>query len=425
MLSGEQIYKIAEELFPICRSITGEGVRETFRILQKYVPELKMYEVPSGTNVFDWTVPREWKIKGAYIENEAGERIIDFENNNLHVLGYSAPMDAYLSLEELKQIVYTQKEQPDVIPYVTSYYKERSGFCMSQNQLDSLEEGTYHCVIDSALFEGSLTYGELILKGKSTKEILFSTYVCHPSMANNECSGPALAVALMQYLQEMEEREFTYRFVIVPETIGSITYLSQNYMVMKENVCAGFNLSCVGDDREYSFVATKYANTVTDRVLRHVLSKHAPHYVEYSFLERGSDERQYNAPGIDLPVCGFSRTKFGKYPEYHTSADDMTVVSPAGFAGALNIITKCIQVLEANHYYKVKVLCEPQLGKRGLYPTISQKGSYDAIQNLTNFITYADGTNSLVDIAERIDADALNLIPIANKLMDNGLVAYE
>lgn len=425
MLSGEQIYKIAEELFPICRSITGDGVRETFRILQKHVPELMVYEVPTGTNVFDWTVPREWKINAAYIENEAGERIIDFKNNNLHVLGYSAPMDEYLSLDELKQIVYTQKDQPDVIPYVTSYYKERSGFCMSQNQFDSLEEGTYHCVIDSALFEGSLTYGELILKGKSTKEILFSTYVCHPSMANNECSGPALAVALMRYLQEMKEREFTYRFVIVPETIGSITYLSQNYMVMKENIYAGFNLSCVGDDREYSFVATKYGNTVTDRVLRHVLSKHAPHYVEYSFLERGSDERQYNAPGIDLPVCGFSRTKYGKYPEYHTSADDLTVVSPAGFAGALNIMTKCIQVLEHNHYYKVQVLCEPQLGKRGLYPTISQKGSYDSIQDLTNFITYADGTNSLVDIAERIGADALNLIPIVNKLMDNGLVAYE
>lgn len=425
MVSGEQIYKVAEELFPICRSITGEGVRQTFGILQKYVPELEVYEVPTGTEVFDWTVPREWKINTAYIENEAGERIIDFAQNNLHVLGYSAPMDADLSLDELKQIVYTQKEQPDVIPYVTSYYKERSGFCMSQSQLNSLAEGTYHCVIDSDLFEGSLTYGEVVLKGKNKKEILFSTYVCHPSMANNECSGPALATALIQYLQEMGEREFTYRFVFVPETIGAITYLSKNYLTMKENTYAGFNLSCVGDDREYSFVATKYGNTVTDKVLRHVLSKHVPHYVEYSFLERGSDERQYNAPGIDLPVCGFSRTKYGKYPEYHTSADDLTVISPAGFEGALNIMVKCIQVLEHNRYYKVQVLCEPQLGKRGLYPTISQKGSYDAIKDMTNFIAYADGTNSLVDIAERIGADALDLIPIANKLMDNGLVTYE
>lgn len=425
MMNGEQIYKIAEELFPICRSITGDGVRQTFQILQKYVPDLKVFEVPTNTAVFDWTVPKEWKINAAYIENSKGERIIDFAKHNLHVLGYSAPMDAYLSLEDLKKIVYTQKEQPDVIPYVTSYYKERSGFCMSQKQLDSLKEDTYHCVIDSRLFDGSLTYGELILPGKTQKEILFSTYICHPSMANNECSGPALAVALIDYLREINNREFTYRFVFVPETIGSITYLSKNYIPMKENTYAGFNLSCVGDDREYSFVATRYGDTVTDAVLRHVLSKHAPHYVEYDYLERGSDERQYNAPGIDLPVCGFSRTKYGQYPEYHTSADDMTVISPQGFEGALDIMQKCIQVLEQNHYYKIQVLCEPQLGKRGLYPTISQKGSYDAIKDMTNFIAYADGTNSLLDIAERIGADALKLLPIAQKLMDSGLVTYE
>lgn len=425
MLDGKQIYQIAEELFPICRSITGDGVRETFRILQKYVPELQVFEVPSGTAVFDWTVPKEWRIKAAYIENSKGERIIDFDKHNLHVLGYSAPMDAYLSLEELKQIVYTQKEQPDVIPYVTSYYKERSGFCMSEAQLQSLPEDTYHCVIDSALFDGSLTYAELILPGKTQKEILFSTYTCHPSMANNECSGPALAVGLIDYLKGIEEREFTYRFVFIPETIGSITYLSQNYLPMKKNTYAGFNLSCVGDDRAYSFVATRYGNTVTDAVLRHVLKKHAPNYVEYSFLERGSDERQYNAPGIDLPVCGFSRTKYGKYPEYHTSADDLTVISPKGFAGALEVMQKCIQVLEGNHYYKIQVLCEPQLGKRGLYPTISQKGSYNAVKDMTNFIAYADGTNSLLDIAERIDADALDLLPIAKKLIDGGLVTYE
>lgn len=425
MLDGSQIYKIAEELFPICRSITGDGVRETFRILQKYVPELKVFEVPSSTEVFDWTVPKEWKIRGAYIENSSGVRIVDFDRHNLHVLGYSAPMDEYLSLEELKKIVYTQKEQPDVIPYVTSYYKERSGFCMSQTQLDSLKEDTYHCVIDSELFAGSLTYGELILPGRTQKEILFSTYICHPSMANNECSGPALAVGLIRYLQELSSREYTYRFVFVPETIGSITYLSKNYAAMKENTYAGFNLSCVGDDREYSFVATRYGNTVSDTVLRHVLSKHAPHYIEYSYLERGSDERQYNAPGIDLPVCGFSRTKYGQYPEYHTSADDLTVISAEGFAGALDVMQKCIRVLEGNHYYAVQVLCEPQLGKRGLYPTISQKGSYHAIKNMTNFIAYADGTNSLLDIADRIGADALDLLPIAQKLLDNGLVAYE
>ena len=425
MVDGGKIYKIAEELYPICRSITGDGVRETFRIIKKYVPDLELFEVPTNTEVFDWTIPKEWKIRAAYIENSAGERIVDFTNNNLHVLGYSAPMNAYLSLEELKKIVYTQKEQPDVIPYVTSYYKERSGFCMSQKQLDSLIEDKYHCVIDSELFDGFLTYGEVIIPGKTKKEIFFSTYICHPSMANNECSGPSLAIGLIDYIKQLKEHEYTYRFVFVPETIGSITYLSRNYIELKENMYAGFNLSCVGDDRDYSFVTTRYGDSITDKVLRHVLQKHVSHYVEYNYLKRGSDERQYNAPGIELPVCGFSRTKYGEYPEYHTSADDMSVISPAGFAGALNVLQKCIQILEMNRYYRIEVLCEPQLGKRGLYPTISQKGSYDAVKNMTDFIAYADGKNSLLDIANIIEADAIELLPIVQKLLNNGLITYE
>lgn len=425
MTNGEHIYEIAKRIFPICRSITGNGVRETLNILKEYVSELQIFEVPSGSQVFDWTVPREWNIKDAYIEDESGQKIIDFKKNNLHVLGYSLPMDKYLSLEELKKIVYTQKEQPEVIPYVTSYYVERSGFCMAQNQLDSLKEGTYHAVIDSELKEGSLTYAEVVLPGKSEKEIFFSTYTCHPSMANNECSGPALQIALINHIKKMQDREFTYRFVFIPETIGSITYLSKNYKELKEKVYSGFNLSCVGDNRDFSFVATRYGNTVTDMVLRHVFSKHTPHFKEYSYLERGSDERQYNAPGIDLPVCGFCRTKYAQYPEYHTSADDLTVISPEGFEGSFDILIKCIDVLEHNKYYKIKVLCEPQLGKRGLYPTISQKGSYDAIRNMTNFIAYADGKKTLLEIAEFIHADALELLDIVKKLYENGLLDYE
>ena len=425
MKNGVQIYEIAKRIFPICRSITGNGVRATMEILKEYVPELEIFEVPSGTQVFDWMVPKEWNIKDAYIEDENGEKIVDFKKNNLHVLGYSLPMDEYLSLEELKKIVYTQKEQPEVIPYVTSYYVERKGFCMSQNQLDSLKEGTYHAVVDSELKEGSLTYAQVVIPGKSKKEIFFSTYTCHPSMGNNECSGPALQTALINYVKNMAEREYTYRFVFIPETIGAITYLSRNYMELKENVCAGFNLSCVGDDRDYSIINTRYGNTVTDKLLKHVLKKNTAAFTEYSFLERGSDERQYNAPGIDLPVCGFCRTKFAKYPEYHTSADDLTVISPEGFEGSFDIMTKCIRILEYNRIYKIKVLCEPQLGKRGLYPTISQKGSYDAIKNMTNFIAYADGTNTLLEIAEIIDANALELIDVAKKLCESGLMDYE
>ena len=425
MTSGEYIYEIAERIFPICRSITGNGVRETLRIIREYVPELEIVEVPSGTQVFDWTVPKEWNIKDAYIENQDGERIIDFKNNNLHVLGYSYPLNKYMSLSELKEIVYTQKEQPDVIPYVTSYYKERSGFCMSENQLNSLKEGQYHAVIDSEFKDGSLTYAEVVLPGESKKEIFFSTYICHPSMANNECSGPALQTALINHVRSIKNRHFTYRFVFVPETIGSITYLSQKYKVLKENVYAGFLLSCVGDDRDYSIVSSRYGETVADQVLKHILEKHTTSFKVYSYLERGSDERQYNAPGIDLPVCGFCRTKYAQYPEYHTSADDLSVISPNGFAGSYDIMTKCIELLEYNRKYKVKVLCEPQLGKRGLYPTISQKGIYDEVRNMTNFIAYADGRNTLVDIAQIINADALELIDIAKKMCENGLMDYE
>lgn len=425
MTSGEYIYEIAERIFPICRSITGNGVRETLRIIREYVPELKIVEVPSGTQVFDWTVPKEWNIKDAYIENQDGERIIDFKNNNLHVLGYSYPLNKYMSLSELKEIVYTQKEQPDVIPYVTSYYKERSGFCMSENQLNSLKEGQYHTVIDSELKDGSLTYAEIILPGESKKEIFFSTYICHPSMANNECSGPALQTALINHVKSIKNRYFTYRFVFVPETIGSITYLSQKYKTLKENVYAGFLLSCVGDDRDYSIVSSRYGDTVADQVLKHILERHTDSFKVYSYLERGSDERQYNAPGIDLPVCGFCRTKYAQYPEYHTSADDLSVISPKGFDGSYDIMTKCIELLEYNRKYKVKVLCEPQLGKRGLYPTISQKGIYDEVRNMTNFIAYADGRNTLVDIAQIINADALELIDIAKKMCENGLMDYE
>lgn len=424
-MNGQAIYEFAERIFPICRSITGNGVRETLQIVKEYIPELQIHEVPSGTQVFDWTVPKEWNIEDAYIENSLGERIVDFKSNNLHVMGYSLPMDKYVNLDEMKEFIYTQPNQPEVIPYVTSYYKERSGFCMSQNQLDSLPEDTYHCVIKSTLIDGALTYGEVVLPGTSEKEIFFSTYTCHPSMANNECSGPSLAVGLIQWVRELENREFTYRFIFIPETIGSITYLSKHLDHMKANMYAGFNLTCVGDNRAYSFVATRYGNTITDKLLRHVLRYQTDDYKEYSFLYRGSDERQYNAPGVDLPVCSVCRTKFGDYPEYHTSSDDLTVISPEGFEGSLEVLKKCVRILEHNKKYRMRVLCEPQLGKRGLYPTVSQKGSYASVRNLTNFIAYADGKNTLLEIAELIEEDASELIEVAQKLVENELVTYE
>lgn len=413
------MYALCGKMFPYCRSITGDGVRATLKALQEVVPEITVHEVSSGTKAFDWTVPKEWRIRDAWIKNSSGDKIVDFKKHNLHVVGYSTSVDKIVSLDELKSILYTQPDQPDAIPYVTSYYKERYGFCVTQKQFDALTDDNYHIYIDSELFDGSLTYGELIISGESEQEILISTYVCHPSMANNELSGPAVSVYLAKWLMSLPKRRYTYRFVYVPETIGSLTYMSQgdHLAKMKENVIAGWNLSCVGDDRTYSMVATRYGNTLTDKVTENVLGFIYHDYKHYSFLKRGSDERQYNAPGIDLPVCGFSRSKYGEYPEYHTSKDDMGLISPSGLMGAYKVMQDCINVLEHNRKYKITCFGEPQLGKRGLYPTISQKGSYDEVTAMTDFIAYADGDNDLIDISDKIGIPVKGLIPVAEKLL--------
>lgn len=424
---GQQIWDLANSIFPYCRSITGDGVRDTLQKISKYIAkdglQLNICEVPSGTQAFDWTVPREWRIRDAYIADDTGTRIVDMKANNLHVMGYSSPVDQRVPLDELKKHIFTQPDQPSVIPYVTSYYKERFGFCMSQNQLNSLPDGQYHMYIDSELFNGSLTYGEILLPGCSEKEIFFSSYICHPSMANNECSGPALAAQLIRYVASLSDRRYTYRFIFIPETIGSITYLSRNEHLsyLKQHMTAGFNLSCVGDDRDYSMVESRYADTLADKVLKNVLSSRN-HYTVYSFLKRGSDERQYNAPGVELPVVCFCRSKFSEYPEYHTSADDMGLISPSGFQGSYAVMTEVIDALEYNDYYKVSVLCEPQLGKRGLYPTISQKGSCNNVKEMTDFLAYADGKNDLIDISNRIGVPIKRLLEISKRLIETGIL---
>jgi len=418
---NDDIYALAKRLFPICRSITGDGVRETLRILQEIVPQMTIHEVPSGTEVFDWTVPKEWNIKDAYIEDLDGNRIISHKDSNLHVVGYSLPIDAVVTRDELLKMVYTQPDQPDVIPYVTSYYKERSGFCMSENQKNTLDKEQYRVCIESEIKDGSLNYGEILIPGKSKEEIFLSTYICHPSLANNELSGPCVAIYLAKWLLE-QPRRYSYRIVFVPETIGSITYLSRNLDEMKSNIIAGFNISCVGDDRAYSYIASRYGDTLSDRVAKNVLSSHAPDYITYSYLERGSDERQYNAPGVDLPVCTICRSKYGEYPEYHTSADNLDIISPQGLGGAFDVYCKCIRALEENYNYKINCLCEPQLGKRGLYPSISQKGQYDEVKTMMDFIAYADGTNDMIAISEIIEVPVEELIDIAKKLKDSGLL---
>lgn len=423
--TGQEMYDLAAEIFPIFRSLTGDGVRKTLGILSDYIGRdgirLEIHEIPSGTQVFDWTVPKEWRIRSAYIEDSRGNRIVDMAENNLHVLGYSVPVDRWVSLEELKKVVYAQPDQPALIPYVTSYYRERYGFCMSQDQLDSLPEGSYHIYIDSELFNGSLTYADAVLPGETDEELMLTSYICHPSMANNECSGPVLLSALMRYVNALPKRRYTYRFVLNPETIGSITYLSRNLEHLKEKLVAGIVLSCVGDDRDYSLIESRYADTIADKSLKSVLGAQGA-YTAYPFLKRGSDERQYNAPGIELPVVGFSRTKYHEYPEYHTSADNMDLISPAGLQGAYDTIVRWIYCMENNRKYSMTVLGEPQLGKRGLYPTVSRKGSYDEVSAMFNLIAYSDGKNDLFDISRIIGVPPYDLVPVVRKLEENDLI---
>jgi len=418
---GKQIYDLAADLFPICRSITGEGVRRTLKSLKEIVPQLQMHEVPSGTEVFDWTVPKEWNIRDAYIEDLDGNRIISFSDSNLHVVGYSTPIDKTVTWEELLEMIYTQPDQPDVIPYVTSYYKERSGFCMSENQKNSLNKDKYRIFIDSELKDGSLTYGEILIPGKSKEEIFLSTYICHPSMANNELSGPCVAIHLAKWLLEQPHR-YSYRIVFVPETIGSITYLNFNLDEMKSKMIAGFNISCVGDDRAYSYIPSRYGGTLADRVAKNVLRFHVSDFKTYSFLDRGSDERQYNAPGVDLPVCLICRSKFEEYPEYHTSADNLDMISPEGLSGAFDVYCKCIRALEENYIYKIKTLCEPQLGKHGLFPSLLQKSQYNTVKAMKDFVAYADGTNDLIAISDIVNVSVEELTKIAGSLEENGLL---
>jgi len=420
---GNDIYQLARELWPINRSITGEGVRETLRIISGHLPKLKIKSVLSGTQVFDWIVPKEWIVKEAYIVTPSGERICDFSKNNLHLIGYSIPFKGSLSFDELRKYLHTLPDQPDAIPYITSYYKERWGFCLTQDQFDTLENGTYRVVINSTLFDGELNYGELLIKGKSDKEIFLSTYVCHPSMANNELSGPTVVTFIAKWLQEIRETDYSYRIIFIPETIGSIAYLSHNYKAMKKNIIAGFNVSCVGDERAYSYLPSRDGKTISDLIARHVLKWTDPKFVEYTWFDRGSDERQYCAPGIDLPIASILRTKYGQYPEYHTSLDNLEkVVTPKGLDGGYWVIRKAIEAIEKNKNYNVSVLCEPQMGKRDLYPTLSTKKVDDKVKLMMNFISLCDGQASLLQIAESLNIPIWELYDLVDTLKSQSLI---
>jgi aminopeptidase-like protein len=399
---GNEIFNFAKELWDIPRSITGKGLRKTLQRIQEKIPELKIYAVPSGTKAFDWTIPKEWNVNDAYIISPDGTKFCDFTVNNLHLVGYSSPISASMNLEELQTHLHSIPEKPNAIPYVTSYYKENWGFCITEYEREKLLEGTYHVFIDSKLENGFLNYGEVIIEGKTNQEVFISTYVCHPSMANNELSGPCLTTFLAKYLiEKIKNPKYTYRFIFIPETIGSIVYLSQHVSHLKSKVIAGFNVSCVGDERCYSYLPSRAGDSLSDKIAVHVLKWTDPNFKRYTWLERGSDERQYCSPGIDLPIATIMRSKYATYPEYHTSLDTLgDVVTAKGLQESYKLFTKVIDAIECNIYPVSKVLAEPQMSHRNLYSQLSSGQRAPSTKVMMDFLSYSDGSYSLLEIAE-------------------------
>jgi aminopeptidase-like protein len=418
---GEFMHELAHEVWEFPRSITGNGLRDTLKAFTRFLPGLEIHEVPSGTEVLDWVVPEEWNIAGAYLVGPSGERVIDYANSNVHVVSYSEPVDCELDLESLQSHLHSDPDHRQAIPYVTSYYNRTWGFCLTQEQRDSLVPGTYRAVIDATLEPGSLTYGEWVLHGESDSEVFISTYVCHPSLANNELSGPVVAVALARWLLTLPSRKYTYRFVFVPETIGPITYLSRNLDDLRSRVIAGFNLTCIGDEGDYSYLASRDGNTPIDRIAQRVVAKTSQPVV-YSFMDRGSDERQYCAPGIDLPLISLMRTRYGHFEEYHTSADNLDFVTPAGLQGGFDLVRDCIAELEASEYLSTPVKGEPQLGKRGLYHTIHARTVSDEVLLRTHILAYSDGSHSEQDIATLTGRPVAEIEILTTELEDHGLI---
>jgi aminopeptidase-like protein len=400
---GAEIYKLIEELFPICRSITGNGVRESLGRLQRLIP-IETHEVPSDTSVLDWTIPNEWNVRDAWIKDPSGKKVVDFQRSNLHVLNYSVPIHRRLPLNELRPHLFTIPEHPDWVPYRTSYYREAWGFCLSHNQLEQMGEGDYEVCIDSTLAPGHLTYGELLVPGDDEGEFLISAHICHPSLCNDNLSGVSIAAHLARHLLEQKQRRRSYRFLFIPGTIGAITWLARNAAHVGQ-VRGGLTLVCLGDASHLTYKRSFDGHSEIDRAVSHVLGHYGEPSEIIDFFPYGYDERQFNSPGFRLPVGSLMRGRHGKFPEYHTSGDNLGFVAPGYLARSYQFLRRVIETLEGNRCYRnLFPYGEPQLGKRGVY---REMGDADQTEQLAMLwvLSHSDGAHTLLDIAERSGID--------------------
>ncbi len=419
---GQQMYDLITELYPICRSITGNGFRSTLNTISKYIP-LATHEVPSDTQVFDWTVPKEWNIRDAYVKNADGERVIDFQKTNLHIVSYSVPVNTTLTREELKGHLHTLPHAPDWIPYRTSYYKEDWGFCLSHNDLLRLQDGMYEVCIDSTLETGALTYGEFYLQGETSNEILISCHACHPSLCNDNLSGIAVATFLARTLMDIPRR-YSYRFLFIPGTIGSITWLARNESIVNR-IKHGLVLTCLGDSGNCTYKKSRRDTAEIDRTVAHVLRESGEPHSIIDFFPYGYDERQYCSPGFNLPVGSFMRSRHGEFPEYHTSADNLDFVHPRYLADSFSKLLLAVYILENNRtYLNMNPKCEPQLGRRGLYRATGGHLEQKALEMaLLWILNLSDGDHDLLAIAARSGIRFETIKTAADLLVEHELLA--
>jgi aminopeptidase-like protein len=420
--AGTEMYRLIEDLYPVCRSITGNGVRESLGMIGKHIP-LQQVEIPTGTGVFDWQIPKEWNVSDAYIIDPSGKRIVDFRKLNLHLLNYSIPVRKTMPLGELKEHLFTLPDKPALVPYRTSYYKETWGFCISQNQFDSLPEGDYEVVVDTTLEDGHLTYGECLIPGETGEEILISTHICHPSLCNDNLSGIAVATFLAKHIAASKPL-YSYRFLFIPGTIGSIAWLSRNEPGLGR-IKGGLVITLLGDESGFTYKSSRQEDSLIDRVAKYYFRElHEEDAKLRGFIPYGYDERQYCSPGIDLPVGCLTRNSYGEFPEYHTSADNLQFVKPGKLAESLDVLKDLLVILEHNHSFRnLYPRCEPQLGRRGLYDELGGGNEGKELQlALLWVLNYSDGTRDMLDIAEKSGIDIRVIMKAAGLLLDKKLI---